>query len=67
MAKTVGCKNDKKVKKTIDKKEPGEWSLNWTDPRMEQAGECNFILQTKETTFTAKHTVYLRSQGTQTV
>ena len=68
MAKTTS-KSDKKLKKAIDKREPGEWSLKWANPFAGIAGECDCdsVLQTKETTLTAKLTVYLRSLGTQTV
>ena len=66
MAK-ITRKTDKKLKKLIEKRESGEWSLRQADPHPEIAEECDCVWQTKETTLTAKHTVYLRQQGTQTV
>ena len=68
MAKTTS-KSDKKLKKAIGKSEPGEWSLKWANPFAGTAGECDCdsVWQTKETTLTAKLTVYLRSLVTQTV
>ena len=68
MARTTS-KSDKKLKKAIDKREPGEWSLKWANPFAGTAGECDCdsVWQTKETTLTAKLTVFLRSLGTQTV
>lgn len=68
MAKTTS-KSDKKLKKAIDKREPGEWSLKWANPFTGTLGECDCdsVWQTKETTLNAKLTVYLRSLGTQTV
>ena len=68
MAKTTS-KSDKKLKKAIEKSEPGEWSLKWANPFAGTAGECDCdsVWQTKETTLTAKLKVFLRSLGTQTV
>ena len=68
MAMTTS-KSDKKLKKAIEKSELGEWSLKWANPFAGTAGECDCdsVWQTKETTLTAKLTVYLRSLGTQTV
>ena len=60
-------KNAKKLKKAIKKRESSECSLTYAQPHPESAEECDSVWQTKETTLTAKHTVYLRQQGTQTV
>ena len=42
MAKTTG-KSDKKLKKPIEKRDPGEWSLKWADPFTAIAGECDCV------------------------
>ena len=60
-------KNDKKHKKAIERRESGERLPRYADPHPVSAEECDCVWQTKETTLTAKHTVYLRQQGTQTV
>ena len=60
-------RNDKKLKKAIERRESGERLLIYSDPQLVSAEECDCVWQTKETTLTAKHTVYLREQGTQTV
>ena len=58
MAKTTS-KSDKKLKKAIEKREPGEWSLKWANPFAGTAGECDCdsVWQTKENTHRKAHSL----------